>query len=340
MKIAAAGGGTGGHLYPALAVLESLSLLDSNIEVLYFCLERGLESRIIPSEHPEYRIVAVDLRGLERPVFSPTNIKRLLKILKVKSMITSEAKEYDLAFVTGGYVSFPVGRAFSDQGKPFFIQEQNIVPGLANKVLSTYATKIFVGFEESIEYFPRSVRNKIVVTGNPIRIKEADSWNEADDFILVFGGSKGSQFLNSIMEQIYSEDNIRTYVHITGDSNWTKRLSRFKNVLAYDYIYSMSAVWRRARAVVARSGALTISEMLHFGVPGVLIPWEGSAGKHQVLNALYLERMRRGVLLRERDCSKTRLMDAIRTAEKLGRQEEKKQNPALTVAKLILEEMQ
>ncbi|AEH50772.1 UDP-N-acetylglucosamine--N-acetylmuramyl-(pentapeptide) pyrophosphoryl-undecaprenol N-acetylglucosamine transferase [Pseudothermotoga thermarum] len=338
MKIAAAGGGTGGHLYPALAVLESIVKI-KDIDVVYFCVARGLENKIIPLEHPEYKRVVVDIMGLKRPIINPVNIKRLLKIAKIKSMISSETKECDFGFLTGGYVSFPVGKALLSQHKPIFIQEQNIVPGLTNKVLSKNARKIFVGFEETVRYFPRSVRKNVIVTGNPIRIKENDEWNEAKDFVLVMGGSKGSEFLNSIMEQIYSIDHETTFVHITGDSNWTKRLSKFKNVLAYDYIYSMASVWRRARLVIARAGALTVSEMLYFGVPGVLIPWEGSAGRHQVKNAMYLEKTGRAVVLRQKDCNRDNLLAALKKAQRLQRQEEKKDNPATQIAKIILEEI-
>ncbi len=339
MRIAVAGGVTGGHLYPALAVLESLSKLRDGLEIAYFCLERGLEGRIIPVEHPDYHTIKLDVSGLQRPVFSLTNIKRLLKIIRVKSMITSEVQQCDFGFVTGGYVSYPVGKVVLEQKKPLFIQEQNIIPGLANKVLSRGARKIFVGFEDSVTYFPRSVRKKIVVTGNPVRIKEDSFWNEAVDFVLVFGGSKGSSFLNSVMEEIYEEDSTTIFVHATGDPEWTRRLSRFKNVIAYDYIYSMTPVWRRARVAIVRAGALTISEMLYFGVPGVLIPWEGSAGKHQIMNAMYLERIGRAVLLREKDCNKDNLLAALRKAMKLERREEKKENPASEIAKLILEEI-
>lgn len=338
MRVAAAGGGTGGHLYPALAVLEALALKEK-IDVTYFCLERGLESRIIPVEHPEYKFVAVDLKGLERPIFNPVNLGRLLKIFRIESMIASEVKDCDFGFVTGGYVSYPVAKMCKKSGKPFFVQEQNVLPGLANKVLSKSARKILVAFEESIKYFPDSAKKKIVVTGNPIRVKVCSSSQFGEGYVLVIGGSKGSEFINRLMEEVYKIEKGMKFVHSTGDSTWTKRLSQYENVQAFDYIHDMSCAWKGAEAVVSRAGAIAVSEMLYYGVPGVLIPWEGSVGNHQLFNAMYLEKIGRGIVVREKDLTPKQLLEKLLSAIKLGRKDEKRDNPAEIIAKIVLEEL-
>ncbi len=337
MKVLAAGGGTGGHLYPALAILEELSKR-VNLNVVYFCTPRGIENKIVPAEHPEYKLVKLDVQGLERPIFKPTNVKRVLKILRTKSIIASETDGSNCCLVTGGYVSYPLGLVCGKKRIPLYIQEQNVVPGLANRSLSRYATKIFVGFEEAIINFPRSVRKKIVVTGNPIRVSNVNRGSFGEGYVLVFGGSRGSDLINTIMEKIYREEKNLKFVHGTGDPVWTKRLSIFDNVLALDYIYDMPSAWRGAMAVVCRAGALTVSELLHYGVPAVLIPWEGAAEGHQVRNAEFVAKIGRGVVVRESEATPSRILEAIRVALGLGKLPEKKTNPADAIAKIILEE--
>ncbi|HEY8542216.1 MAG TPA: UDP-N-acetylglucosamine--N-acetylmuramyl-(pentapeptide) pyrophosphoryl-undecaprenol N-acetylglucosamine transferase [Pseudothermotoga sp.] len=338
MRIAAAGGGTGGHLYPALAVLESLAAI-RKIDVTYFCIKRGLESKVIPQEHPEYKIITIDLKGLKRPIFHPANFTRLLKIFQNESIIASGIEGCDFGFVTGGYVSYPVARVCSKKRIPFFVQEQNVIPGLANKALSLKAKKVFVAFEESANYFPKSVHKKIVVTGNPIRIKECTQNSFGEDYILVLGGSRGSEFINRLMEQVYQTEKQMRFVHSTGDSNWTNRLSAYQNVQAFDYIYDMACAWKGAKAVVSRAGAIAVSEMLYYGVPGLLIPWEGSAGNHQLFNAMYVEKIGRGIMAREKDLTSQVLVEKLSHVISLGKEMQKRENPAGLIAKIILEEL-
>jgi len=338
LKIAAAGGGTGGHLYPALSVLESLARM-TEIEVTYLCLKRGLESKIIPQEYPEYKMVTVDFKGLHRPIFHPVNFTRLLKIFQNESIIASEVDGCEMGFVTGGYVSYPLGRVCIKKKIPIFVQEQNVIPGLSNRSLSLRAQKIFVAFEESVKYFPRSVRKKVVVTGNPIRVRDCTRGSFGEDYILVLGGSRGSEFINALMEQVYKTEKQMRFIHSTGDSNWTKRLSNYENVQAFDYIYDMSCAWKGAKAVVSRAGAIAVSEMLYYGVPGLLIPWEGSAGNHQLFNAMYVEKIKRGILAREKDLTPRLLIEKLAHTISLGKKTEEKVNPAELIAKIILEEL-
>ncbi|KAF2957631.1 UDP-N-acetylglucosamine--N-acetylmuramyl-(pentapeptide) pyrophosphoryl-undecaprenol N-acetylglucosamine transferase [Thermotoga sp. Ku-13t] len=337
MKILAAGGVTGGHLYPALAILEELSK-HTELNVVYFCTLTGIENRIIPREHPEYKLVRLDVSGLERPLFKLSNVKRVLKIIKSKSIIASEVNGSNCCLVTGGYVSYPVGSVCGRRRVPLYIQEQNVVPGIANRTLGRYASKIFVGFEEAIAGFPRSVRDRIVVTGNPIRITSVGQSSFGEGYVLVLGGSRGSALINAVMEKVYQEEKQLKFVHSTGDPDWTRRLSVFENVLAVDYIYDMTSAWRGAVAAVCRAGALTVSELLHYGVPAVLIPWEGAAEGHQVRNAQYVAKIKRGMIVRENEVTPGTVLKAIRNVLDLGKVAERETNPASTIAKIILEE--
>lgn len=341
MRIAVAGGGTGGHLYPALAILEAMSKI-TEIEVMYFALKRGIESSVLPQEHPEYERITIDIRGLERPLFKPTNLKRMLKIWRIESIILSEMSRFapNAVLVTGGYVSIPVGRVALKLGIPLFVQEQNAVPGLANRILARSARKVFVGFEETAKHFTSTAKRNVIVTGNPVRENYSELREEfGDDYILVFGGSRGSDFINQLMEQLYEHDKKTKFVHGTGSKEWTERLSRFENVKALEYIQNMKRAWEGAKAAVTRAGALTVSEMLYYGVPCVLIPWEGAAGSHQLFNALYAEKLGRAKVLRERTANlesfKARLMEVVALGKVVS---VNRINPALKIGKTILEE--
>lgn len=341
MRIVAAGGGTGGHLYPALAILEAMSKI-TEIEVMYFALKRGIESSVLPQEHPEYERITIDIRGLERPLFKPINLKRVLKIWRIESIILSEMSRFapDAVLVTGGYISIPVGRVALKLGIPLFVQEQNAIPGLANRILARSARKVFVGFEETTRHLTSTAKRNVIVTGNPVRESCSDFREEfGDDYILVFGGSRGSDFINQLMEQLYEHDKTTKFVHSTGSKEWAERLSRFGNVRTFEYIQSMKKAWEGAKAAVTRAGALTVSEMLYYGVPCVLIPWEGAAGNHQLFNALYAEKLGRAKVLRECAASLDSLKASLIDAIALGRVASmNKINPALEIGKTILEE--
>ncbi|HBJ81640.1 UDP-N-acetylglucosamine--N-acetylmuramyl-(pentapeptide) pyrophosphoryl-undecaprenol N-acetylglucosamine transferase [Pseudothermotoga sp.] len=338
MRISAAGGGTGGHLYPAVSILEKLAEM-KKLNVTYFCLEKGIESKILPLEHPEYKLIKIDLKGLERPIWKPSNFTRLLKISQSESIIALEIKQCDFGLMTGGYISYPVGKVCKKLKKPFFIQEQNVVPGLANKALSLSAKKIFVAFDKTVEFFPKSVRNKILVTGNPVREKDNEEMLFGKDYVLVLGGSRGSEFINNLMEEVYKVEHNLKFVHSTGSKEWVDRLSIFENVKAVDYIYNASAAWKGARAVIARAGATTIGEMLYYGLPGVLMPWDGATGSHQLYNALEIEKMGKALVLKECDATVSTLLKKLYQVLEMDKKPKMKINPAEIIAKTILEEL-
>jgi len=287
VRIVAAGGGTGGHLFPLLAILEELGFRVKT-DVLFFSVKGKIDDRLVRRDHPSYRIVPLKLRGLKRPIVSYENVGRAWRYLAEYAKVRKHIRAFkpDVAVLTGGYISAVVGFAIPSS-VPIFVHEQNVIPGLANRALLRKARKFFISFEKSMEYIPECWRWKVEVTGNPVRDLRfsKEKIEVPDGIVLVLGGSLGSEFLNSLMEKVYELDKGNFYVHSTGSRKWTERLSRFENVLTRDFIEHMPIYWRKSKFVIARAGASTIAEMIYHRVGGILVPWKGSAESHQLENA-------------------------------------------------------
>lgn len=340
VKVAAAGGGTGGHLYPLLAILERMAELE-NVEVLYFVVSGKIDERVVKKEHPEYKVVPLNVRGLLRPLYHPKNFVNALKMWYSTQVVRNALRDFkpDAIVLSGGYVSAVVAFAAKDLRIPIYLQEQNVTPGLANKFSAKFARKVFLSFEKSVERFPENLRDKLVVTGLPIREANSGEKPPFEDFVLVLGGSLGSDVINSLMEKVYEMRKDLFFVHSTGNKEWCERLKRFPHVKAYEYIENTSVFWKRAKAVVARAGAATIGEMVYHGVRGVLIPWEGAAESHQLENAREAERMGYAVVLRESEATPEKVVCAVDEVLKKGKVVSTRENPAITIAKTILEEI-
>ncbi len=340
IKIAVAGGGTAGHLYPALALIEVFQRYHE-IQVVYFVVKGKIDEKVVPKEHPSFRIVPIETRGLIRPIWSFKNFKRFLSYTKEIIKIEKVLKKFkpDFVFSTGSYAGGLLALA-AKKKYPLFIHEQNVKPGIANLKTAKYARKIFVSFDITELEFPETFRRKVVVTGNPTR----DYTNIRkyvgeipDGVTLVFGGSLGSEFINSLMMRVYEMDKDTVYVHATGNKNWTLKLNRYRNVIAYDYIDFMPILWRKAKFVIARAGATTVAEMLRYKVPGILIPWEGSAESHQLLNALQAEEVGLAMVLRENELTPRLVYENVRGSVYNYRLPS--ENPAFRVYKCIMEEI-
>ena len=205
MKIIVSGGGTGGHIYPALTLVSALAKKERTAEFLYVGTQKGLEADIIPKEGIPFE--TVDIEGLKRS-FSPTNIVRLGRAMHGLAEAAAIVRRFrpDVVIGTGGYVCGPILMAASLAHVPTLIQEQNVVPGVTNKILSKFVTKIAVGTEEALCRFPRK---KAVFTGNPIRREvmtasrekalETFGFDAAKRTVLVSGGSRGARSIDRAM---------------------------------------------------------------------------------------------------------------------------------------------
>jgi len=328
MKIAVAGGVTGGHIFPAVAVLQHFEKIYGKIEVLYFATPRGLENREIVRLFPEAMIKKLEIRGLIRPVYSPANVEIIRKSFLSYYECKKELSKFkpDFSFITGGYVSVPVGFASQKMGIPTFIHEQNAIAGLANKLIAKKATKVFISFAESARDFGIKNAHKIVHTGNPVReailkdksIFERFGINPNKKIILVSVGSMsaGSKFINRTMKGIYekldknSSNNIE-FLHSCAEEKYVDEFNKYSFVHALKYIDDMHDYIANCDAMISRGGATTVAEIINYGTPSLVIPWSGASENHQLINAISIEQKGAGYYLQENEVNIQSVMDII-----------------------------
>lgn len=303
-RVILSGGGTGGHIYPAITIAREIARIEET-EILFVGTPNGMEADIIPGEG--YQFASLPASGLKRRL-TPENIKILLKTagsLWKARRILSKFKP-DVVIGTGGYVCGPILMAAALSGVPTMIQEQNVIPGITNKILSRVVDKIALGYEEAKDRFPRP--DKCVFTGNPIRreilsAKRAESRKKlgipADAFmVLTAGGSRGARTINRAMVGVHKhfqeEDGIALY-HVTGTNefeNVKKELGdvsedgRFgKGSRIISYQKDMPTALAAADLVIYRAGAIGLAELAARGIPSILIPYPYAAEDHQTYNA-------------------------------------------------------
>ncbi|WP_338626163.1 undecaprenyldiphospho-muramoylpentapeptide beta-N-acetylglucosaminyltransferase [Selenomonas sp. TAMA-11512] len=308
MKIIVSGGGTGGHIYPALTVIEALRAECPAAEFLYVGTKEGLEADIVPKEGIPFR--AVDAAGLKRSL-SPANFLRIGRTMKGVLEARSIVREFapDLVIGTGGYAAGPILLTAALSGVPTLIQEQNVYAGITNKLLARFVTKIAVGLEEARHFFPAE---KTVVTGNPIRgaVLTAEPAYDAYGFtpekpvVLISGGSRGARTINLAMVDVLrkaSGDAGVQYFLVTGQGEYAlvrKKLSEAgisletaAHIKVEPYLYDMPSAMAMADLAVFRAGATGIAELTAKGIPSILVPYPYAAENHQEKNARALERV-------------------------------------------------
>ena len=300
MKIIVSGGGTGGHIYPALTLIDAVKKKMPNAEFLYVGTKQGLESDIVPKAGINFTALSLE-GGFERH-FTLENIKRAADaILSVKraSKIVTEFQP-NVVVGTGGYVCGPVLLAAALMKIPTLIQEQNAVAGITNKILSKFVNKIAVGTEPALKNFPA---DKTVYTGNPIRSEVLTAFREdglkefnfTDEkpVVLVSGGSRGARAINNAMIDVLksaAQKNSAQFLHVTGKGEFdsvTKKLLDLDapNIRIVPYLYNMPTAMAMADLAIFRAGATGLAELTARGVPAILIPYPYAAENHQEFNA-------------------------------------------------------
>ncbi len=308
MKVLIAGGGTGGHVYPALSIAEAICAIVPGVEISFAGREEGLEDAVVKARgYAFYPVQAGQIRGKGVGV-----VKSGVKILAGlgKSMRLVQSVNPDIIVGVGGYVSFPVGMASALLKKRLVLHEQNTIPGSANRFLARFAEKVFTGFTRTGKYF---AEGKSLYTGNPLRydlVKRgmgAKREGESPHGILILGGSAGAAKLNDFalsLASIIRKENLpfRIY-HQTGKAHFTKMKEKYEGTDYQVECFPFSdEIWRyyeRARFAVARAGAVTISEISCFGIPTVLVPYPHAADNHQEENAREYEKAGCGIYFRE-----------------------------------------
>jgi len=352
LKVAFCGGGTGGHYYPAIAVYQELSKR-FDIEALYFTIAGRLDDKNVEKDIPRVKRIPLKVKGLRRPLAHPENFFRVLSHLRTSSKVKKILKDFnpDLVFSTGGYISYPVVKAAHTLGIPIYIHEQNSIPGIANKKLSVFARKVYVSFSESADYFPVP-KDKIIVSGNPVRkpVKNREEllnqlgFDPKTPFVVITGGSLGSDLLNELALSLYSKilehgPNIN-FLHITGNENIPAKLNEFPFVIEKAYEPELHEYINIADAVIARGGATTIAEILNYKSFGIIIPWEGAAENHQYYNAVSLEKQGQGCVILESAATPEKIYSTLVTTLKRMsfKNNEVFRNPARVIVEHVVRE--
>lgn len=300
MRLMVSGGGTGGHIYPALALIERLKQVEPDTEVLYVGTTRGLENKIVPAAG--LKLVTLHTQGFKRSL-SLENFKTMYLFLKSVHDAKKLIRDFkpDVVLGTGGYVSGAVLYAAAKMHIPTVIHEQNSVVGITNKFLSHFVDEIAIAFEAARSQFPEE---KVTMTGNPraqqvaANANSTYSWtqdNLSDDkpTMMIFGGSQGAPKINQSVVEAIPQFNQRDYqvIFATGQKRYDKvkqALADVKiadNVKVVPYIPDMPAKMPKVDLLVSRAGATTIAEITALGVPAILIPSPYVTANHQFKNA-------------------------------------------------------
>ena len=320
IKIIISGGGTGGHVFPAIAIANALKRKISDIEILFVGAEGRMEMEKVPAAG--YKIVGLNISGFQRKL-TFKNISVLLKLMeslkKAKKIIT-EFKP-DVVVGVGGYASGPILRIASKKGIPTLIQEQNSYPGITNKILAAKVTKICVAYDGMEKFFPKE---KIYLTGNPVRqdvIKLEGKKVRASEFfeldmakktVLVVGGSLGARTINEAIDKSL-ENFVDAGIQLiwqTGKIYFQKAKTlvddrQNNGIKVYDFITKMDYAYAMADVVVSRAGAIAISELSAVKKPVILVPSPNVAEDHQTKNALALVNHGAAILVKDIEASET-----------------------------------
>ncbi len=304
MRLFIAAGGTGGHVFPGIAVAERLQARNRGDEAIFVGTASGLESKAVPQYG--FKLLFVQSRQfLGRNAFyqAATLLYVLKGIYTCMRMIRQEKPDAILGM--GGFASVPVIFAGVFTGTPVFLHEQNAEPGLANKVLSKYARATFISFEESGELLKS---RKVYHTGNPVRstLKGAREAKSDQGFsIFVFGGSRGARSINEAVVSLlpYMEDykDRAVLYHQTGAEDYSRISGAYGAAKVKHEVFpftdNMAHYYSQSDVVISRAGASTIFELAYFRRAAVLIPYPFSAGQHQWKNASYVERVGGGYVI-------------------------------------------
>jgi len=339
MRLIIAGGGTGGHLFPGIAVAEEFLSRDPDNQVLFVGSSQGIEARTIP--RLGYQLELISAAGIKGKG-SLAKMKGAAMLLYGYAQSRTILRDYqpDLVMGVGGYASLPMVLAARGLQVPRFVHEQNALPGMSNKLLAKVADRVFISLDEAAKYFPP---HKTVLTGNPLRrqiLEQLDGRSDQDPgaaqsfHLFVFGGSQGAHALNVALPEALAQldDTHRkrlNVTHQTGEKDYDEVCRAYQAIgVAADvrpFIDDMASQYRRASLIVCRAGATTIAEVTALGKACLFIPFPYATDDHQRKNAEALLKKGACEMLLEREmCGNglataiTRLMDDPQAVQRIG----------------------
>ena len=358
MKVLLAGGGTAGHINPALAIAGYIKNKRNDAEFLFIGNRGGMEQRLVPQAG--FEIKSITISGFKRS-FSPKSMLENVKTVSRTFTSSREAKKIiaefkpDICIGTGGYVSGPVIRTAAKMGIPCIIHEQNAYPGITNKMLAKSVKKVMLAVPDAKKYFDKNA--DFVITGNPVRqeiltAKKEESRKELGldnrPVVLSFGGSLGARKINEAVADLVARSGIDgryQHIHAYGSyGDWFPQLVEEKGTDIADcsnldirpYIDNMPTCMAAADLVICRAGAITLSEIQAMGKPAILIPSPNVAENHQYHNAMALVNAGAAGIIEEKDLTGAALMrktdKVLLNPEKLEKYSENSRKMAITDA--------
>ncbi|CEP81603.1 undecaprenyldiphospho-muramoylpentapeptide beta-N-acetylglucosaminyltransferase [Paraclostridium sordellii] len=328
MKILLSGGGTGGHVYPAIAIANKIKEENPEAEIIFVGTEKGIESEIVPKYG--YELKTVTVQGFKRKI-DFENVKRVFKLFKGLEQSRKIVKKFkpDVVIGTGGYVSGPVLFNSSMSKVPTIVHEQNSFPGVTNKILAKMVTKVLTSFEDSHERFPEETRSKLVLTGNPVRkeiliSKKSVSRRklgiqEDKKMVLCYGGSGGSRKINDSMKLVIRNlvnDDI-AFIYATGKNFYDGFISDINDLdlkpyqKVVPYLEDMATALAACDIVIGSAGAISLAEITALGKPSIIIPKAYTAENHQEYNAKSIESKGAGIAILEKNLTPETLNETV-----------------------------
>jgi UDP-N-acetylglucosamine--N-acetylmuramyl-(pentapeptide) pyrophosphoryl-undecaprenol N-acetylglucosamine transferase len=321
MRLLIAGGGTGGHLFPGVAIAEELRAREPDAAIKFVGTRRGIEARVLPELGWDLELIEVSglktvgaagaVKGLFRLPRALWQARRIIKAFKPDAVIG-----------VGGYASGPVVLAAKLRGIPTAICEQNSIPGLTNKMLGKVVRNVFLSFDESKRFFKTK---KIVMSGNPVRrdlvqkLLAAAPESRAAVHVLVVGGSQGAVAVNELASKALCALAAQTPIritHQTGEKDLEPTIARYRDAgVAAEcsaFIKDMAAAYQHADLIIGRAGATTVAELAIAGKPAIFIPYPFAADNHQELNAREMADKGAALMFRQAELTAEKLADALR----------------------------
>ena len=320
MRLVISAGGTGGHIYPAIAIINKIKKEEPKSEFLYIGTHNRMEKDLIPSMNIPYE--AIEITGFIRKL-TLENFNTLKRFIKARKKCLQIIKDFnpDIVIGAGGYVTAPVIWAAKKLGHKTFIHEQNSVIGLSNKYLTRYVDKVGVSFESTIKEFPKE---KVILTGNPcsekaiatpVANKKDFDLTEDKKLVLIVMGSLGSKTINEKMsEYIYGFRNKNYEVlYVTGESHYEKMKNKRlpDNVKVVPFIKDLPSIMKKTDLMISRAGASTMSEIMALNIPTIFIPSPYVTNNHQYKNAKDLYDKKAAWLIEEKDLNKITFIKTI-----------------------------
>lgn len=334
IRVIVSGGGTGGHIFPALSIAQEVKDRFPDAEILFVGAEGRMEMERVPAAG--YKIIGLPVRGLKRKL-TLENIKVIRDFIKSRRLAKKIIIDFkpDAVVGVGGYASAPIVHAASRLKIPVLLQEQNSYAGVSNKILSKKATAICVAYDGMEKYFPAE---KVINTGNPVRKFEIDNklydealkhfkFKKGVPVLFIMGGSLGARTINLAIKKNFStilESNIQILWQ-TGKFYYKDILDEFgdslpPNVRILDFVSRMDLAYNIADLIVSRAGALSLSEICLVGKPSILIPSPNVAEDHQTKNALALEQKKAAIMVKDNEAKEklvTKVLNLINDKKQL-----------------------